>query len=232
MERLYAHLDIRNFYARCEQLLNRKYKSSPLVVYNEGPTGKRAIIAASKEAKAFGIDRSSFVNQAERLGIITIKSRIEKYWEISDKIFMKFAPDLAGDGYNVAKPHVDDIVVESTYDFLKIFKAAERVKKFYKKHGFEMSAGISFNRDFAHMATKWAKEYGMIYFPRWFVKEFIYKEPIKEFPGIGEKLEIKFHEKGIETITDIANSSRETMLEIVGTKKGVDIYDSIVSAKG
>jgi len=83
---VYAHLDIRNFFAACEQYLNPEYQGRPVVVYNEGARGRQMIIAASKEAKErYRISRDTPIDRVKRISdVILIESRRDEYKKIAD----------------------------------------------------------------------------------------------------------------------------------------------------
>lgn len=229
---LYTHLDIRNFFAACEQYLNPKYREKPVVVYNESDNGIQKIIAASKEAKEKGISRDTSVGRAKRIpDIISIKSRINEYEKIADQLYQRCREYVEKQGYPISKPHIDDIVIKLPNDLSVAIDLTREVEKLYnefdKEFGFELAIGISFNEDYAHIATKLSKKYGLIYFGRGFARKVIYKDPVIKFPQIGPKRKEKLNKVKIYTIGDIANRSLNLIINALGKKIGMKIYCSV-----
>ncbi len=226
---LYAHLDIRNFFAACEQYLNRKYREKPVVVYNESDSGIQKIIAASKEAKEKGISRNTSIGRAKRIpGIILIKSRREEYEKIANQLYQRCREYVEKQGYSISKPHIDDIVIKLPKDLGVAIDLTREVEKLYKEFDFKLAIGISFNEDYAHIATKLSKKYGLIYFGRGFARKVIYKDPVIEFPQIGPKRKEKLNKANIYTIGDIANSSLDLIMDRLGKEIGIKIYCSVL----
>jgi len=229
-EFVYAHLDIRNFFAACEQYLNPEYRGRPVVVYNEGANGRQKIIAASKEAKQrYGISRDTPIDKAKRIpDIILIKSRRDEYEKIADQLYRECLDCVVEEVHAVSKPHIDDIVMKLPNDLGAAIGLTRKVEEQYNEFGFDLAIGISFNEDYAHIATKLSKKYGLIYFGSSFARRFIYRMPVIEFPGIGPKRKEKLNAINIYTISDIANIPLDLIMDTLGKRIGMKIYFSIL----
>ncbi len=232
---MYAHVDIRDFFARCEQKLNPEYQGKPVVIYNESKnpdkTGKfrQKIIAASKEAKErYGISRDTSINEAKsKPDVILVKSGREEYIRIAEELYQKCRNYVEGEGFEISSPHIDDIVIRLPDDLDIAMKLARDVEGLYNESGFDLAIGISFNKDYARIATKMGKRYGLTYFGRGYARRFIYSCPVIKFPWIGEKRKERLNKAGIKTIGDIANSPLGLIMGTLGEKTGTRIYFSV-----
>ncbi|MCK4336117.1 MAG: hypothetical protein KAW40_05350 [Candidatus Aenigmarchaeota archaeon] len=244
-EFIYAWLDIRNFFVTCEQYSNPEYRGKPVVVYNEcekeqhdGSIKKyQKIISMSKEAKErHGISRESYMDDAKRISDVILikssKSKREEYEKIADQVYEKCRDYVENEGYSISKPYIDDIFMKLPKDLDVAINITSEVKKLYKEFGFDLATGISFNKDYAHIAAKWSKLYGLTYFGRGFAKRVIYKRKVKEFPGIGSKSKEKLNRADIHTIGDFANTPLDFIINTLrGTLpegKVMKIYYSIL----
>jgi len=228
---MYAHLDIRNFFAACEQYLNPEFRGRPVVVYNESANGRQMIIAASKEAKErYGIGRDTSIDRAKRISdVILIESRRDECEKIADQLYQKCRNYVEKEGYSISKPHIDDIVIKLPNDLGVAITLTRKVEELCKEFDFNLAIGISFNEDYAHIATKLSKKYGLIYFGSGFARRVIYNWPVIEFPQIGPKRKEKLNKANIYTIGDIANSSLKLIKDIIGKRIGKKIYCSVLN---
>ncbi|MBU4493301.1 MAG: hypothetical protein KKA61_02930, partial [Nanoarchaeota archaeon] len=152
---MYAHLDIRNFFAACEQYLNPEYRGKPIVVYNESANGRQMIIAASKEAKEkYGISRDTPIDRAKRIpDAILIKTRREEYEKIADQLYQRCREYVEKQGYSISKLHIDDLVIKLPNDLGVAITLTRKVEEMCKEFDFNLAIGISFNENYAHIAT-------------------------------------------------------------------------------
>lgn len=226
---VYAHLDIKNFFAACEQYLNPEYRGRPVVVYNESAYGRQMIIAASKEAKErYGVSRDTSMDKARISDVILIESRRNEYEKIADQLYRECLDCVVEEVQEASKPHIDDIVIKLPNDLSAAIELSRKVEEIYKESGFDLAIGISFSEDYASIATKLSKKYGLIYFGRGFAKRFIYRMPVMEFPKIGPKRKEKLNARNIYTISDIANSSLDLVMDTLGRGVGMKIYCSVL----
>ncbi|MBU1201764.1 MAG: hypothetical protein KKF46_01225 [Nanoarchaeota archaeon] len=172
---MYAHLDIRNFFAACEQYLNPEYRGRPVVIYNESASGRQMIIAASKEAKErYGISRDTPIDRARRISdVILIESRRDEYERIADQLYRECLDCVVEEVHAVSKSHIDDIVMKLPNDLGAAIGLTRKVEEQFNEFGFDLAIGISFNEDYAHIATKLSKKYGLIYFGSGFARRVI-----------------------------------------------------------
>jgi len=227
---MYAHLDIRNFFAACEQYLNPEYRGRPVVVYNESANGWQKIIAASKEAKEkHGISRDTPIDRTKRISdVILIESRRDEYEKIADQLYRECLDCVVEEVHAVSKPYIDDIVIRLPNDLSAAIGLTRKVEEQYNEFGFDLAIGISFNEDYASIATKLSKKYGLIYFGSGFARRLIYGWPVIKFPQIGPKRKEKLNQVGIRTIGEIANSPLDLIMDTLGKRIGMKIYYSVL----
>ncbi|MFH1591896.1 MAG: hypothetical protein ABIB47_00830, partial [Candidatus Woesearchaeota archaeon] len=181
---MYAHLDIRNFFAACEQYLNPEYRGRPVVVYNESANGRRMIIATSKEAKQkYGVSRGTPIDRAKRISdIVLIESRRDEYEKIANQLYRECLNCVVEEVHAVSKPYIDDIVMKLPNDLGAAIGLTRKVEEQYNEFGFDLAIGISFSEEYANIAVKLSKKYGLIYFGSGFARRVIYRWPIIKFP--------------------------------------------------
>ncbi|MBU4313806.1 MAG: hypothetical protein KJ821_03300, partial [Actinobacteria bacterium] len=214
----------------CEQYLNPEYRGKPIVVYNESANGRQMIIATSNEAKEkHGISRDTPIDRAKRISdVILVESRRDEYEKIADQLYRECLDCVVEEAHAVSKPHIDDIVMKLPNDLGAAIELTRKVEELYDEFGFDLAIGISFNEDYAHIATKLSKKYGLIYFGSGFARRFIYRMPVIEFPQIGPKRKEKLNKANIYTIGDITNSSLDLIIDTLGKKIGMKIYCSVL----
>jgi len=233
---MYAHLDIRNFFATCVQYLNPEYRGKPVVVYNERDDGMQMIIAASKEAKELDISRGTPISRARRISdVVFIESRRGEYEKIADELYQRCRDYVEEEGHTISKPYIDDIVIKLAGDLKTAIELSRKVEKMYREFGFDLAIGISFNEAYANIAIKMSKKYGLIYFGSGFARRFIYRMPVIKFPRIGPVSKENLNKVGIRTIGDIANSSLDliidTLKDTLGKRTVMKIYFSILGVE-
>lgn len=225
---LIAHLDIRNYYATCEQNLDSRYKSRAIAIYNMSASGWGRIIAVSAQAKARGISRKTRFTEARGIEeLILIEARRDLYENISEKIFSKCKTYVQGLGFEASRPHIDDIVITRIPDLQTAIRLSREIEKGYNARGYQIYIGISFNEDYAHMATMLAKKFGLVYLGKGLAKKLVKDWPADEFPGIGKKRLSELEKRGIHTIGDLACVRLDNLAVIIGQKNARKILTSV-----
>lgn len=227
----YAHLDIRNFYATCEQNLNPRLRGKPLVVYNQSKSGNRAIIAASKEAKQLGLNRGVPITKAENLKATLIESRLETYQIIAQELFEHCLEEFENETLSISKPHIDDITLKIQNNLNEVLDLTRRVETLYHQNDYQIAIGISCNNPYAHLAAKESKKYGLIYFGKELAKKLFYPLPLTTFPGIGPKRKEILNTAGIFKIGDLAKTPVFLLRNLLGTKTAEKIYLGVLGER-
>lgn len=191
------HIDMDAFFASIEQLDNPELRGKPVAV---GGSGQRHVVAAaSYEARKFGVRSAMPSVTAKRLcpDLIFVRHRFERYQEMSEIIFNIFREysDL------VEPLSIDEAFLDVTGNKKGMRSAtliARDVKDEIKKRtGLTASAGISFNKFLAKIASDIKKPDGLFLISPDDAGRFIDELPVEKFFGIGRVTAEKMHKLGI-----------------------------------
>ncbi|ADH60078.1 DNA-directed DNA polymerase [Thermoanaerobacter mathranii subsp. mathranii str. A3] len=220
MKRKIIHVDMDAFFASVEQHDNPKYKGKPVIV--GGLSGRGVVSTCSYEARKYGIHSAMPMYMARKLcphGIF-LSVRRKRYEEVSKQIF-----DIL---YSIT-PLVEPVSIDEAYlDVTDIDKNPEVIAKEIKKKvkettGLTISAGVSYNKFLAKLASDWNKPDGFTVITEDMIPDILKPLPVSKVYGIGEKSEERLKSMGINTIGDLLKLSQENLVEIFG-KVGVEIY--------
>lgn len=185
------------FFAAVEQRENPALKGKPVAV---GGSSKRGVVAsASYEARKYGVRSAMPSITASRLcpGLVFVKSNFSLYREISNQIREIFAEytDLI-EPLSLDEAYLD--VTENKKGLRSAMKIAMEIReKIEKETRLTASAGVSFNKFLAKVASDINKPNGMKVILPEEAEAFIEKLPIKKFFGIGKVTAEKMHRLGI-----------------------------------
>jgi len=207
--RLFIHLDLDCFFAQVEQRDNPKLRGKPISVGGNG--GNRGIVmTASYEARAYGVDIGMSVVEARELcpDLISVPCYGTKYEAILINIIdnlRKLLPDDCIEQYSIDECFLD--ITPLAKDYFQAAKFAWKVKKMVREiENLNVSIGLSFNKSYAKMSTKFNKPDGLTVI-REENRDIIYALPVRKMWGIGRRMEIRMQALGLHTIGDLANSS-------------------------
>lgn len=212
------------FFASIEQLDNPELRGKPVAV---GGSGERHVVAAaSYEARKFGVRSAMPSITAKKLcpGLIFVRHRFDRYQEISSGIF-----EIFKEYTDLIEPlSIDEAFLDVTIDKKRIGSAtliALSIKEEIKKRtGLTASAGISFNKFLAKIASDIKKPDGIYLIPPEKAAKFIEDLPIEEFYGIGRVTAEKMHKLGIHSGSDLKKQDLVSLIRNFG-KAGKFYYD-------
>lgn len=201
------HIDMDAFYASVEQRDHPEYRGKPLAV---GRAEKRGVVAtASYEARRYGIHSAMSSMKAKQLcpDLIFVSSRMEHYKAVSGQIH-----EIFREYTDVIEPlALDEAFLDVTENKKGISLAvdiARAIKKEIKeKLGLIASAGVSYNKFLAKIASDYKKPDGLYTIHPDRAPAFIAKLPIESFWGIGKVTARKMHSLGIHTGADLRKCS-------------------------
>lgn len=225
MDRVIIHIDMDAFYASVEQLDNSALKGKPIAV---GGSRERGVIAAaSYEARKYGVRSAMPSITAYRLcpQLIFVKPRFSRYKEISEKVMSVFKAhtDLV-EPLSLDEAYLDVSELSGTITPMEI---AESIRKEIKESiGLTCSAGVSYNKFLAKMASDVNKPNGVKVLFGEEAIEFLADLPIKRFYGIGEKTAERLYKNGIFKGRDLQKLPIER-LNILFGKNGRFYYNII-----
>jgi len=208
------HIDMDAFYASVEQRDNPALRGKPVIVGGL-PNSRGVVATCSYEARKYGIHSAMPSALAKRKcpHAIFIKPNMEKYRQVSRQImeiFLSFT-DL------VEPLALDEAYLDVTENKAGIPSAtliAKEIKKqIYEKTQLTASAGVSFNKFLAKVASDYQKPNGLTVVTPKEAQDFIDQIPIGKFFGVGKVTEQKFLQMGIKTGKDLRQLSEETLIE-------------------
>ena len=198
------HVDMDAFFASVEQRDNPELRGKPVAVGGAG--GRGVVAAASYEARRFGVRSAMASVTAKRLcpDLIFVRHRFDAYKEASRairEIFRRYTP-------HVEPLSLDEAYLDVTDDLLGIGSAtriAELIRQEIKdRTQLTASAGVSYNKFLAKIASDQNKPDGMCVIRPGQGAEFVARLPVRRFHGVGPKGAEKMARLGIQTGADLA----------------------------
>lgn len=217
MTRKVIHVDMDAFYASVEQRDNPDFRGRPLVV-GGSPESRGVVAACSYEARQFGIHSAMACSVAYRLcpQTIFVRPRFETYKSISRQIrniFFEYT-DLI-EPLSLDEAYLD--VSQSVHcDGSAVLIAEEIRRKIFEQTQLTASAGVSYNKFIAKVASDVNKPNGItIVLPK-NGERFVAELSIGQFFGIGPVTEKKMHSLGIKTGADLHRKSLDELIHHFG----------------
>ncbi len=220
------HIDMDAFYASVEQMDNPELKGKPIAV---GGSKERGVVAAaSYEARKFGVRSAMPSSQAYRLckHITFVRPRFERYKEISNQvreIFNRYT-DL------IEPLSLDEAYLDVTENKKNIFFATQiaiEIRQAIKDEiGLTASAGVSFNKFLAKIASDINKPDGLTIITPQKAEAFIDQLDISKFIGIGKVTAQKMMQKGIFTGAHLKSKDLAFLTKHFG-KSGTYYYNMV-----
>ena len=219
-ERKIIHIDMDAFYASVEQRDNPDLRGKPVAV---GGSRERGVVAAaSYEARKFGVRSAMPSVTAKRQcpDLIFVKPRFEIYKEVSRHIRTIFAEHT-----EIIEPlSLDEAYLDVTENFQGIASATEIATmiraKILSETGLTASAGISYNKFLAKLASDYRKPNGQFVITPKMGPAFVQDLPVGKFHGIGPATSAKMNGLGIFTGMDMRNQTLEFMTANFGKAGG------------
>ncbi len=216
MERKIIHIDMDAFYASIEQRDNPQLRGKPVAV---GWDGKRGVVAsASYEARRFGIRSAMSSIKAKKLcpHLIFVPSQMNLYRKESHaihSIFYEYTDVVESIGYDEA--FLD--VTENKQNMILAVDIAKEIKEKIKSRlGLVASAGISYNKFLAKIASDYRKPDGLCTIHPDIAVSFIEKLPVESFWGIGKVTALRMHDLDIHNGLDLRNYPLSGLLSEFG----------------
>ena len=214
------HIDMDAFFASVEQRDNPALRGKPIAVGGERMRG--VVAAASYEARKFGV-RSAMpsVTAKHRCpGLIFIKPRFDAYRAVSLQIREIFARHTALiEPLSLDEAYLD--VTENLQGRESATAIAEEIRAAIRAEtGLTASAGVSYNKFLAKIASDHRKPDGLFVITPRQGPGFVAALPIRRFHGIGPATAAKMEALGVRTGRDLANRSLAWLLHHFGKAGG------------
>ncbi|TAV51574.1 DNA polymerase IV [Rhizobium leguminosarum] len=222
-QRKVIHVDMDAYYASVEQRDNPDLRGKPVAV--GGSEARGVVAAASYEARKFGVHSAMPSVTAKRKcpDLIFVKPRFDVYKAVSlqiREIFAEYTP-------MIEPLSLDEAYLDVTHNLKGMGIATEIAQEIRAKikaaTGLNASAGISYNKFLAKMASDLNKPDGQAVITPKNGPVFVEALPVKKFHGVGPATAEKMHRLGIETGADLKACSLDFLIEHFG-KSGPYFY--------
>lgn len=223
-QRKIIHIDMDAFYAAVEQRDRPELRGKPVIV--GGDPGSRGVVATcSYQARRFGIHSAMSSARAYRLcpQAIFVPPRFEAYREVSLQIRTLFHEytDL------VEPLSLDEAYLDVTRNKKQMQSATwiarEILQQIEKRTRLSASAGVSYNKFLAKIASDINKPAGLTVITPEQAEAFIAGLAVRRFHGVGRVTEQRLLARGIETGADLRRRSLEELERLFG-KSGNYFY--------
>nr|WP_066902055.1 DNA polymerase IV [Mycolicibacterium houstonense] len=214
------HADLDSFYASVEQRDDPALRGRPVIV------GGGVVLAASYEAKAFGVRTAMGGRQARALcpQAVVVPPRMSAYSEASREVFRVFEDTT---------PVVEPLSVDEA--FLDVsglgrvsgtpVEIARRLREQVSEQvGLPITVGIARTKFLAKVASQVAKPDGLLMVPPDRELAFLHPLPVRRLWGVGAKTAEKLHAHGVETVADVAELSESALGTMVGGAMARQLY--------
>lgn len=214
-DRRILHIDMDAFFASIEQRDRPELRGKPVAV---GGGVRGVVAAASYEARKFGVHSAMPASRAQRLcpELIFVKHRMDVYREVSEQvreIFERYT-DLI-EPLSIDEAYLD--VTEPKRGPRSGTLIAKAVKADIRREtGLTASAGISYCKFLAKIASGLNKPDGLTVITPAEAASFIGELPIDRFFGVGPKTAEKFRGLGVATGADLRKLSQERLEDAFG----------------
>ncbi|CAM1659764.1 DNA polymerase IV [Streptococcus oralis] len=227
LSRKIIHIDMDAFFAAVEIRDNPKLKGKPVIIGSDPrQTGGRGVVSTcSYEARAFGVHSAMSSKEAyERCPqAVFISGNYEKYKTVGLEIraIFKRYTDL------IEPMSIDEAYLDVTENKLGI-KSAVKIARLIQQDIWQelhltASAGVSYNKFLAKMASDYQKPHGLTVILPNQAQDFLKQMDIAKFHGVGKKTVERLHEMSIYTGADLLDVSEVTLIDRFG-RLGFDLY--------
>jgi DNA polymerase IV len=214
------HADLDSFYASVEQRDDPALRGRPVIV------GGGVVLAASYQAKAYGVRTAMGGAQARRLcpHAAVVPPRMAAYSQASDAVFEVFRDTT---------PLVEPISVDEAFldvgglrrvSGTPVQIAAQLRSEVRDRVGLPITVGIARTKFLAKVASQEGKPDGLLLVPPGRELAFLHPLPVRRLWGVGAVTADKLHTHGIETVADVAELSESMLASLVGGATGGRLY--------
>lgn len=218
------------FFASVEERDDPELAKHPLVIarHPSDTGGKGVVTTANYQARKYGIHSAMSAQKAFELcpQAIFIPGNHEKYREISQQVrgvFHRYTDIIEPVSIDEAYLEVTDnkVAIDSA---IKIARMIQR--DVYQEVQLTCSAGISYNKFLAKLASDYRKPRGLTVITPESAERFLHDLPIEKFHGVGKKTVPKMHDLGIYTGGDLFQKSEMELIQHFG-KMGYSLYRKV-----
>ena len=210
------HADLDAFFASVEQRDDPKLRGKPVIV------GGGVVLAASYEAKAFGVETAMGARHALRLcpHAIVVPARLAAYAEASRAVFQVF-DDVSPcvEGLSIDEAFLDVRGMERAFGTAR--ELATRLRREVRERvGLPITVGVARTKFLAKVASGVAKPDGLLVVPPDEELLFLHPLPVERVWGVGPVASRRLAELGIATVGDVAELSEAVLVALLGRAAG------------
>lgn len=220
-------VDLNSYFASVEQQDRPELRGKPVAVV-PAMVDTTCCIAASYEAKAFGVRTGTIVAEARRMcpGLIFVEGRHELYVEYHHKVVEAVESCLPVS----AICSIDEMacrLMGRERPLLAALELGRKVKARIRENAGEMlrsSVGLATNRYLAKIASDMDKPDGLVALTLDILPEALSRLELRDLPGVGARTEKRLNERGIRSIQDLMALDCEQSGQIWGSVWGERLY--------
>jgi DNA polymerase IV len=214
------HADVDAFFASVEQRDDPRLRARPVIV------GGGVVLAASYEAKAYGVRSAMGDAQARRLcpQAIVVRPRMSAYAEASTAMFAVFEQTT---------PLVEGLSIDEA--FLDVrgmrrisgppIEIAARLRRDVRERvGLPITVGVARTKFLAKVASGVAKPDGLLVVPPAVELAFLHLLPVERLWGVGPVTSSKLRERGITTVGQVARLAEPALVSMLGRASGRQLH--------
>ena len=214
------HADLDAFFASVEQRDDPRLRGRPVIV------GAGVVLAASYEAKAYGIRTAMGGRRALRLcpHAVVVPPRMSVYAEASKAVFEVFEDTTPlVEGLSIDEAFLDvrglERLAGSPTDI------AQRLRhKVRSEVGLPITVGIARTKFLAKVASAAAKPDGILLVPPDDELGFLHPLPVERLWGVGRVTAAKLHGRGLRTVGQLASLDERMLVHLVGRASGRHLH--------
>jgi len=214
------HADIDAFFASVEQRDDPRLRGRPVIV------GAGVVLAASYEAKAYGVRTAMSLGQARRLcpRAIVARPRMSAYAEASKDVYRVF---------DDTTPLVEGLSIDEAFLDVRGFRRlagtpveiAVRLRREVRDRvGLPITVGVARTKFLAKVASGVAKPDGLLVVPPDRELAFLHPLPVERLWGVGPATAARLHERGLTTVGEVARLAEATLVSLLGRASGRQLH--------
>jgi DNA polymerase IV len=214
------HADADCFFASVEQRDDPRLLGKPVIV------GRGVVLAASYEARAFGVKGAMGGSVARRLcpHAVVVDPRMEAYTAASKEMFAVF---------NDTSPAVEGLSIDEAFIDVRGMRriagsppeiAARLRREMREKVGLPITIGVARTKFLAKVASGVAKPDGLLVVPPGGELAFLHPLPVERLWGVGPVTAGKLHARGITTVGEVALLAEPILVGMVGRAAGRQLH--------
>ena len=220
LEATILHADLDAFFASVEQRDDPRLRGRPVIV------GGGVVLAASYEAKAYGVRTAMGGRQARRLcpHAVVVRPRMSAYSEASKAVFEVFEDTT---------PLVEGLSIDEAFLDVRGLRrlageptdiAVRLREKVLERVGLPITVGIARTKFLAKVASAVAKPNGLLVVPPDDELGFLHPLPVERLWGVGRVTAEKLHSRGINTVGQVARLDEQILVWMLGRAAGRHLH--------